>query len=290
MKTRRYPSKILLFGEYAIIRGSRALAAPFPEFGGEWARSERYACSELEGLCNYLKENGMDAILDLEAFEDDIAQGQYFDSGIPMGYGLGSSGALVAAVYDKYARKPEAELSRLKAILASMEGYFHGASSGLDPLVCLLNLPILVKSPQETDVVNILPRSAGSGTLFLLDTGISRETGPLVRIFLSKCEDLAFDARVEDELGSLSNAAIRAYLEGDWQVLRHIFGGISQFQWQYFQEMIPEAFRDIWARGLDSPVYKLKLCGAGGGGFLMGFAPEFNAACEALKGHKLLPI
>jgi mevalonate kinase len=27
----------------------------------------------------------------------------YFDSSIPQGYGVGSSGALVAAIYDKYA-------------------------------------------------------------------------------------------------------------------------------------------------------------------------------------------
>ena len=33
----------------------------------------------------------------------DIDRGMYFDSSIPQGYGVGSSGALVASIYDKYA-------------------------------------------------------------------------------------------------------------------------------------------------------------------------------------------
>ena len=31
-----------------------------------------------------------------------ISDGMYFDSSIPRGYGVGSSGALVAAIYDRY--------------------------------------------------------------------------------------------------------------------------------------------------------------------------------------------
>ena len=36
-------------------------------------------------------------------FKKDLYNGMYFDSSIPQGYGVGSSGALVASVYDKYA-------------------------------------------------------------------------------------------------------------------------------------------------------------------------------------------
>ena len=39
----------------------------------------------------------------LDELKRDIDKGMYFDSSIPQGYGVGSSGALVAAVYDKYA-------------------------------------------------------------------------------------------------------------------------------------------------------------------------------------------
>jgi mevalonate kinase len=71
--------------------------------------------------------------LDLEAFRNDIQNGLYFDSSIPQGFGVGSSGALVAAIYDRYAvnkiasegnMKPE-DFIKLKKIFSQMESYFH---------------------------------------------------------------------------------------------------------------------------------------------------------------------
>ena len=50
---------------------------------------------------DYLKT--IDINLDLNSLDKHIEKGMYFDSSIPRGYGIGSSGALVAAVYDKYA-------------------------------------------------------------------------------------------------------------------------------------------------------------------------------------------
>lgn len=38
-----------------------------------------------------------------DEIEKDLQEGMYFDSSIPRGYGVGSSGAIVAAIYDKYA-------------------------------------------------------------------------------------------------------------------------------------------------------------------------------------------
>lgn len=289
MESRHYPSKVLLFGEYVIIRGSRALAIPYPDFGGHWAYSESGAVSPgLEQLLNYLdnhqRSGQLLTTLALDRFREDLSNGLYFESSIPVGYGLGSSGALVAAVYEAYCTRKEVQLHTLKPILAQIESFFHGSSSGVDPLVCLLDKPLLLRDRQRVETVQIPEREeAGKGALFLIDTGISRETGPLVRIFLSKCEDLAFDAMVEEELGGLTNAAIQAFLRADWRVLQPVFGAISQFQWNYFLEMIPASFREVWEAGLDSPAYKLKLCGAGGGGFILGIAPDVGLAREALQ-------
>jgi mevalonate kinase len=63
----------------------------------------------------------------------------YFDSTIPQGYGVGSSGALVAAIYDKYAQDKitvlENPYSR-KIITVKKHIFSNGAfsrkSSGLD--------------------------------------------------------------------------------------------------------------------------------------------------------------
>ena len=84
----------------------------------------------------------------------------YFDSSIPQGYGVGSSGALVASIYDQYAADKitvlenltRDKLLKLKQIFALMESFFHGKSSGLDPLNSYLSLPILInsKTPYRT--------------------------------------------------------------------------------------------------------------------------------------------
>ena len=38
-----------------------------------------------------------------QRLDNDLKENLYFNSNIPQGYGLGSSGALIAAVYEKYA-------------------------------------------------------------------------------------------------------------------------------------------------------------------------------------------
>lgn len=291
MQSRRFPAKILLFGEYAIIRGARALAVPFHDFEGRWEyKGPAWISPELSGLADYLEgleqKGSLPAPLDLGRFRSDIGRGLVFDSSIPVGYGLGSSGALIAAVYDSYCAEKTTEAEDLQPILARMEGFFHGSSSGIDPLVCLLDRPLLLGGGLPPELV-VVPtgREEGLGGLFLLDTGIGRETAPLVRAFLQKCENPSFDALVEKELGRLSNGAIAAFLEGDWEELHLSFSAISRFQWDHFGEMIPGSFRALWEKGLDSPDYQLKLCGAGGGGFLMGIARNLEQAREDLAPH-----
>lgn len=290
MQSRRFPAKILLFGEYAIIRGSRALALPFHDFEGRWEYKAGWISPELSGLADYLEglenKGGLLSPLDLERFRSDIGRGLVFESGIPVGYGLGSSGALVAAVYDSYCLEKTAVPERLQLILAQMEGCFHGSSSGIDPLVCLLDQALLLGGGLPPEVVEVRAGpEEGRGGLFLLDTGIARETGPLVRKFLGKCEDPSFDALVENELGRQSNSAIAAFLEGDWEALHLFFLAISRFQWDHFGEMIPGSFRELWKKGFDSPDYYLKLCGAGGGGFFLGMARDLEQARQALEPH-----
>ena len=51
---------------------------------------------------------------------------------------------------------------------------------------------------------------------------------------------------------------------------------IGYFQFKYFLEMIPADFRTIWLDALASDFFKLKLCGAGGGGFLLGMTFDFE--------------
>jgi len=161
MKGPLFYSKILLFGEYGIIKDSKGLSIPYNFYKGalkkDSTNSEKAVKSNtnLKGFVKHLQEIDNALVqFDLDALKQDVEEGMYFDSSIPQGYGVGSSGALVAAVYDKYAfdkitvleNLTREKLLKLKAIFSEMEAYFHGKSSGLDPLNSYLSIPILINS------------------------------------------------------------------------------------------------------------------------------------------------
>ncbi len=62
---------------------------------------------------------------------------------------------------------------------------------------------------------------------------------------------------------------------------------ISVFQFQHFLPMIPKLFQDIWLEGLETNQYFLKLCGAGGGGFILGFTHDFELTKKLISNHHL---
>jgi mevalonate kinase len=56
--------------------------------------------------------------------------------------------------------------------------------------------------------------------------------------------------------------------------------------------MIPEKMRNYWEAGLNSDYFKLKLCGSGGGGFLLGISSDFKSTRKYFHQHgiKLIPV
>ena len=198
-------SKILLFGEYGIIKDSKGLSIPYNFYNGALKIDEHHTVGtfksndNLRRFSEYLeklqKEQPKLVHFDLDRLKEDITKGLYFDSSIPQGYGVGSSGALVAAIYDKYATEKitvlenltREKLLQLKAIFAEMESFFHGKSSGLDPLNSYLSLPILINSKDHIEPAGIPSQTeSGKGAVFLLDSGTTGETAPMVHIFMEK--------------------------------------------------------------------------------------------------------
>jgi mevalonate kinase len=53
-----------------------------------------------------------------------------------------------------------------------------------------------------------------------------------------------------------------------------------------FKPMIPEQFHAIWQKGIDTNDYYLKLCGSGGGGYILGFTQDMERARLSLKDYK----
>lgn len=264
-----YSSKILLFGEYTILQGSEGLAIPLPDYFGQWQVNPLSRPNErsLLDMVTYLDQQDFSFQININQFREDLNNGWYFESTIPIGYGVGSSGALTAAIYDKYVIDKKTDLLDLKKELGQIESFFHGESSGIDPLICFLNQPILMKSKTDLKILEQIPDFQSSFSL--IDTGISRSTEPLVNLFLEKSKDLNFQQRIEAELVPTVNDAIDAFLTQKQNLLFEHLHEISFFQYKYFNEMIPKDFQQLWLDGLASDEFKLKLCGAGGGGFII---------------------
>jgi mevalonate kinase len=302
LKETIFYGKILLFGEYGIIQDSMGLSIPYTFYKGKFHFPEDKFSESNEHLRNfytylsYLSQSGeIIPNIDLKKFKKDLQNGLAFNSNIPQGFGVGSSGALVAAIYDTYAiDKITAEninkgsLKKLKKIFGQMESYFHGKSSGLDPLICYLNLPIVVKKQDDLDTVGIQQANIdGKGAIFLLNTKSPGETQPMVQIFMEKMKEQGFRNMVKTELKKYNDECIDAFLKGDFKPLFSSLKQLSGLLLNNFKPMIPQDFQDIWKAGLDSGDYYLKLCGSGGGGFILGFTQDFKKTRKLLEKYDL---
>jgi len=301
MKGPLFYSKILLFGEYGIIEDSKGLSIPYNFFNGALKITENHTPESKKSnlilleFCEFLKDVE-DLNLDLDLFKQHISKGLYFDSSIPRGYGVGSSGALVAAIYDKYSNNKITVLENLtrekllvlKSIFSKMESYFHGTSSGLDPLNSYLSIPILIKSKNEINVTGIpSQKSNGSGAVFLIDSGQTGSTAPMVKIFMEKMKSEGFRNMINSEFIKHTNLCVDNFLSGDIKNLFNHTKKLSKIVFDNFKPMIPSDFHDLWKKGIDSESYFLKLCGSGGGGYILGFAPDIDKAKNDLKNHNL---
>jgi len=302
MKGPLFYAKILLFGEYGIIKDSKGLAIPYNAYRGALKTSEGLLGKSLESNQNldrfykYLAALQTDLVtFNLVSFKEDVENGMYFDSSIPQGYGVGSSGALVASIYDKYAANKTTvlenltrdKLLNLKAIFALMESFFHGKSSGLDPLNSYLSLPILINSKDHVEPAGIPSQKEGKGAVFLLDSEQVGETEPMVNIFMNKMKNEGFRKMISEEFSATTDACIDDFLQGN---VKSLFGNVkslSKIVLTNFKPMIPDAFHKVWEKGISTNDYYLKLCGSGGGGYILGFTEDFSKAQKSLKDYKL---
>ena len=292
-----YSGKLLLFGEYTTIRGSKALAMPLPLFKGQWKQAQTINTNipSLSDFIHYIEANSWGAAINVKRFRKEINNGLYFESNIPIGYGVGSSGALCAAVYERYAYAPlfaedSSHYEALKKILAQLESYFHGSSSGTDPLICYLNKPALLHPSGQIHIPVLTDNIEQKGTFFLIDTEINRKTAPLVETFMAKCKNHDFIRLLAGDLIPYNEQAIDDYLQGKRKALATAMKAISLFQLLHFRAMIPDAFITLWGNGLRTNDYSLKLCGAGGGGFILGYTIQALEEIDWPSGLKVIAL
>lgn len=295
LKRRQYPAKLLLFGEYGILTGLDALAVPFPEYSGRLELTKQQPDVNLQNLLNYLKKIAwhFPYRIKLDILEEHINKGLRFNSKIPLNYGLGSSGALVAAIFENYLEKKSLDSitdpRALKTSLALIESHYHGVSSGIDPMVALLKKPVLVRRSGkvlllETPVI----RRRKNLYFFLLDSKQEGKTDYLVTGFLDKMNTPEFSGKFTNGYKRFSNAAIRNLLNGKYPDFYSKFCELSEFQIKNMSELIPEHIQAFFKEGIETGEYALKICGSGGGGYFLGICQNKEVLDRFDKANLLL--
>ena len=260
-----YPSKILLIGEHSILFDSQSLSVPFDRFSGEWKFVDENSESLLS-ISNKLD----DSLINVSEFKKDCKNGLSFHSSIPQQFGLGSSGALTAAIYERYAHKIQTDILLLQSDLAKIESIFHGKSSGTDALVSFKKATIHSKNKQSI-VLGNKPLQSLPFYVYLYNSSIKRSAKTYIDGFQELVKQSVFDIV---DLCKTVDAVIDSILHGEDSILWDQLKSLSDFQYKNLPNFIPAIINPIWKNGLDNNSYVFKLCGAGGGGFFLVFSKD----------------
>lgn len=281
-----------------------ALTMPYDKFSGQFAftnladknQTANLSNKGLRQLCSHMLEHHTDETfkLNVNKFKTELEKGLFFESNIPQGFGLGSSGALVAAIFLRYLEKAgdfkdgikhltKEKICNLKSCLGGLEGYFHGTSSGIDPLSILINEPLLLKSSTDISTVKVpLYDPKGKHVVFLLNTRLARNTDKLVDKFKQACSRADFKKKLENDLIQFTNAGITNFLTANTEGLYNNLDDLVKFQLNEMSYLIPESYQNIVKNGLNTGDYFLKICGSGGGGYMLGFTENWDKTKDKL--------
>lgn len=285
---KNYPGKILLFGEYSLLFGTKGLVLPYEKVQGHWSFQNNSVKpdEDLQQFHDYSFEEFENVKFNWSLFKQDINKGLEFTSTIPKGSGLGSSGALIAAFYDRYALNQTdnhihgIDLNSVRKDLAKLESFHHQKSSGIDPLVSWINRPILLNGLEDLSVLNQLDGHAQWLTdhhicVHLVPTHTKRKTGLWVEKFRAKLDDAKFHLWLKDQYCPLVNMCVDSFLKMDNSFFHHILALCSE-QKEFLSEFMDLPILHQLLSDCNSHDYGLKLCGAGGGGHFLLFSKATN--------------
>ena len=293
---RAYYSKVILFGEYSMIFDATALMVPLKRFSAHWqfaddSNANRAVASNgsLRKFCQYLSNDAfLSQLVDVKRFENDLDNGLFLPSNVPTGYGLGSSGTLVAAVFDRYALQRIADMMELKRIFGLMESFFHGSSSGIDPLQCFLGKPFKISPEKGVESLDdaFLKKSIH---IFLIDTKIKSNTKPLVEYFKQQRQNEDYLSRFQQEYVPQVKSCIDSMLTSKVEVFFKSLKQLTKGQLEFLRPMITDNTMDLFTADYDFH-FGVKISGSGGGGYVLGFTDDVASASKLLENRDVIWI
>ena len=289
----RYYSKVILFGEYSMIFDATALMITLKRFSAQWQfpQSRNRAASlpsnqSLKRFCQYLSENeAFSNLFDFQTLRRDLDEGLFLASNVPSGYGLGSSGTLVAAVYDRYAIQKTDDYLQLKTLFGRMESHFHGSSSGIDPLQCYLGKPFKI-TPNGVELLSdeFLKKDIH---ICLIDTKIKSNTKPLVNHFKAQRENPEFLNRFQAEYVPCVTSCINSMIEGNKELFFNSLKQLTKGQLEFLRPMVTDNTLDLFTTDYDFN-FGIKISGSGGGGYVLGFTDDVEQASKLLNDYEVI--
>ena len=289
----RYYSKVILFGEYSMIFDATALMIPLKRFSAQWQLplSFNRAASQpsnqsLKRFCQYHCGNkALSSLFDFQTLKKDLDDGLFLASNVPSGYGLGSSGTLVAAVYDRYALQKSEDYLLLKTLFGQMESHFHGSSSGIDPLQCYLGKPFKI-TPKGVELLSddFLKKDIH---ICLIDTMIKSNTKPLVDHFKQQREDATFLSHFQSEYVPCVTACIDSMIGGNKELFFKSLKQLSKGQLEFLRPMITDNTMELFTTDSDFD-FGVKISGSGGGGYVLGFTDNVERASNLLEDFEVI--
>ena len=289
-----FNSKILLFGEYGIMHDSNALSIPYKKFNGSLSKSDHLSEDQkisnrnIESLYEYIiQEDYLYDIINSDNLKEEIDSGLYFDSNIPIGSGLGSSGALVSSIISRYSKVDLKSFSNseIKKIMSLVESKFHGNSSGFDPAVSYFNKPMLY-SNQKIKLIERIDFK--DFKVYIIDSQIDSSTKKMIKVFENKISKSEFRLFFNSKFINNTNQCID-HLINTSKLFRDSVKELSNDTLHNFQEMIPEKLKNKWKEGIKNDSYYMKLCGSGGGGFFLAydFDNQINSSFSDFKIYQI---
>ena len=289
-----FNSKILLFGEYGIMHDSNALSIPYKKFNGSLSKSnhlsedQKISNRNIESLYEYIiQEDYLNDIINSDNLKEEIDSGLYFDSNIPIGSGLGSSGALVSSIISRYSKVDLKSFSNseIKKIMSLVESKFHGNSSGFDPAVSYFNKPMLYSNLK----IKLIERIAFKDfKVYIIDSQIDSSTKKMIKVFEDKISNSEFRLFFNSKFINNTNLCIDQLINTS-ELFRDSVKELSNDTLHNFQEMIPEKLKHKWKEGIKNDSYYMKLCGSGGGGFFLAydFDNQINSSFSDFKIYQI---
>jgi mevalonate kinase len=270
MRNRLFPSKILLAGEYTVLSGHTALAIPWVQKYAKWEIREGTANQTLREFGEFIASHeSLKSQFNHNAYFDFLHRGGFLYSTIPYGYGLGSSGSLCAALLDRFINVDHKTKADIHGILIHLESFFHGRSSGLDPMVSYFQKAVQIRNLElsfpDLDSENVMKRF----NIQLIDSKVNRKTEGLVQHFLESLRMNSYQSIVQNYLVPHNELLIKNLIEGDVIHMEKNWKEISILSLEIFSDMIPAEIMPFWKEGIESDSYYTKLCGAGGGGLFL---------------------